>query len=152
MTPEENKRMVRRAYESIFNEGWVDEMDTYLAPNVIDHDQPSFSFGADPRETATHIRAAFPDVRFTVEAQIAEGDLVLTRWTATGTHLGDLNGVPASGRTARVEGMFFDRVDGGRIAESWSSWDALGLLQQLGLVPALGRPTSRVGSATLSRS
>lgn len=139
MTPEENKQLVWRVYESIFNEGRVDEVDTYLAPDMIDHDQPSFSFGKDPREAAARIRTAFPDVRFTVEAQIAEGDCVLTRWTAAGTHLGELNGVPGSARSVRVEGMFLDRVDGGRITESWSSWDALGLLQQLGLVPALDR-------------
>lgn len=152
MTPEESKQLTRRAYESIFNEGRVDDIGSYLAPDMVDHDQPSFSFGADVRDTAARIRMAFPDVRFTIEAQVAEGDRVLTRWTAAGTHLGELNGVAGSGRSVRVEGMFLDRIEGGRIAESWSSWDALGLLQQLGLVPAPNRPGAAADEAVPSAS
>jgi steroid delta-isomerase-like uncharacterized protein len=81
-------------------------------------------------------RAAFPDLKITVEDQIAEGDKVVTRWTAEGTHDGDLPGLPASGRSSTVTGIGIDRIEGGKIVEAWGNWDTLGMLQQLGAIPA----------------
>ncbi|HWJ32200.1 MAG TPA: ester cyclase, partial [Gaiellaceae bacterium] len=81
-------------------------------------------------------RDAFPDLRLTAEQTIAQGDHVAVRWTARGTHQGELFGIPATGKEAIVTGISFDRWANGKIVESWTNWDTLGLLQQLGAVPA----------------
>ena len=84
----------------------------------------------------TGYRTAFPDLRLTIEAQVSEGDLVVTRWKASGTHQGELFGIAPTGKQATVTGISLTRVSGGKIAEDWTNWDTLGLLQQLGAVPA----------------
>ena len=81
-------------------------------------------------------RAAFPDVRSTVEEQVAEGDRVVTRWTARGTHTGDFQGMVPTGRSFTLTGITIERVVDGRIAEVWVNRDDLGLLSQLGGLPA----------------
>jgi predicted ester cyclase len=72
----------------------------------------------------------------TVDAQYEDGDVVVSRWTARGTQTGDLPMLPATGRSATVTGMLVERYEGDRIAETWSNWDTLGMLQQLGAIPA----------------
>jgi steroid delta-isomerase-like uncharacterized protein len=81
-------------------------------------------------------RAAFPDLRVEVESQVAEGDLVVTRWASTGTHEGDLPGLPASHNKVTVTGIAIDRLENGKIVEAWGNWDTLGMMQQIGAVPA----------------
>lgn len=81
-------------------------------------------------------RAAFPDLVMTVDAQYEDGDVVISRWTATGTQTGDLPTLPATGRRTTVSGILIDRYEGEQVAETWSSWDTLGMLQQLGAIPA----------------
>ncbi|HEX2156502.1 MAG TPA: ester cyclase [Actinomycetes bacterium] len=81
-------------------------------------------------------RAAFPDVRSTVEEQVAEGDRVVTRWTARGTHTGDFQGMVPTGRSFTLTGITIERVVDGKIAEVWVNRDDLGLLSQLGALPA----------------
>ncbi len=81
-------------------------------------------------------RAAFPDVRSTVEEQIAEGDRVVTRWTARGTHTGDFQGMAPTGKSFTLTGITIERVVDGKIAEVWVNRDDLGLLSQLGALPA----------------
>jgi steroid delta-isomerase-like uncharacterized protein len=71
-----------------------------------------------------------------IEDQVAEGDKVVTRWTATGTHKGELMGIPPSGKKVRVTGIAIDRLEDGKIVESWSSFDQLGMLQQIGAIPS----------------
>jgi steroid delta-isomerase-like uncharacterized protein len=80
--------------------------------------------------------SAFPDCQFTVEDQIAEGPMVVTRWTVTGTHRGNLGNIPATGRRMSVTGISWSRVENGKFVESWTSWDTLGMLQQLGVAEA----------------
>lgn len=75
---------------------------------------------------------AFPDACITVNACIAEGDTVVSRWTLTGTHRGSFNGIPSTGRAVQFTGIEFNRVAGGRIAEHWSQFDLAGLLRQIG--------------------
>jgi predicted ester cyclase len=82
------------------------------------------------------LRAAFPDLHFTVEAQIAEGDMVVTRWTARGTHRGKFQSVPATGRKIRLAGTDIDRIIGGKVVECWAHVDELGLMRQLGAIEA----------------
>jgi steroid delta-isomerase-like uncharacterized protein len=80
--------------------------------------------------------SAFPDARLSVDDSIAEGDRVVSRWTLTGTHRGEFQGVPATGRTVTITGIEFNRVVDGRIAEHWSQFDLMGLMQQIGAFEA----------------
>jgi len=82
-------------------------------------------------------RAAFPDVRFTIHDQIADGDKLVTRYTATGTHKGELMGIAPTGKRANVTGISIDRYQSGKLVESWANYDTLGMFQQLGIVPTL---------------
>lgn len=84
-------------------------------------------------------RSAFPDMRSTFEDQIAEGDLVVSRWSARGTHKGELMGIPLTGKAVTLTGISTMRIVGRKIAEQWDNWDTLGMLQQLGVIPALGQ-------------
>jgi steroid delta-isomerase-like uncharacterized protein len=81
------------------------------------------------------MRAAFPDMHWSVEEQLTDGDRVLTRFEWTGTHRGAFLGVPATGRPVKVWGMVIDRVQDGRIKDTRILMDTLGLLMQLGVVP-----------------
>jgi steroid delta-isomerase-like uncharacterized protein len=91
------------------------------------------------REFVVMYRNAFPDLRITVDEQIAEGDIVVTRWTATGRNEGELMGMPATGKQATTAGVNINRISGGKLVEGWGLFDQLGLLQQLGAVPAPAR-------------
>jgi steroid delta-isomerase-like uncharacterized protein len=136
---EQNKAIARRALE-VFNSGNLDELDDLVSANAVDHDtqNPNADIGGPEgvKRSVSMYRAAFPDLRITLEDQIAEGDKVVTRWTATGTQDGDLPGLPASGKTSTVTGIGIDRIADGKIAEAWTNWDTLGMMQQLGAVPA----------------
>jgi steroid delta-isomerase-like uncharacterized protein len=117
-------------------------IDELVAPEFVGHDPalPQDIAGPDgQREVVSGYRAAFPDLEVTIDDQIAEGDRVVTRWTARGTHTGDLWGIPGTGKQVTVTGTSIDRNQDGRIVETWSHWDALGLMQQLGVVPAAAR-------------
>lgn len=78
--------------------------------------------------------AAFPDIQFTIEDQLVDGDRAAFRWQATGTHTGPLGEVPPTGRSVRIDGVIFDRIVNGVVAERWEQWDQPGMLQQLGLM------------------
>jgi steroid delta-isomerase-like uncharacterized protein len=80
-------------------------------------------------------RKAFPDLSISIDEQVAEGDTVVTRWTATGTHHGDLMGMPASGKQAITAGVNINRIARGKLVEGWGLFDMLGLLQQIGAIP-----------------
>lgn len=82
-----------------------------------------------------HFTSAFPDAHISIEACVAEGETVVSRWVLTGTHKNEFQGVPASGRAVRFNGIEFNRVVGGRIAEHWSQFDLASLLQQIGALP-----------------
>ena len=84
-------------------------------------------------------RSAFPDIQFTIEDLIAEGDKIVTRYTARGTHRGDLQGIPPTGRQVTVTGIIISRFANGKFVEGWLDFDALGMLQQLGVIPAPGQ-------------
>jgi steroid delta-isomerase-like uncharacterized protein len=137
---EANKAISRRVVDEIFNAGRFEAADELVTENFVGHDPalPEPMMGPEGlKRQAEGYRSAFPAMRITIEDEIAEGDRVVTRWTARGTHEGELFGIPATGREATVTGMTIDRIVDGRIAEQWNSWDALGLLQQLGAIPAM---------------
>jgi steroid delta-isomerase-like uncharacterized protein len=136
---EQNKATARRIFDA-WNARDFDAYDEIIAPNSITHDQQNpFSEVAGPEGTKQIVRmytAAFSDQSFLVNEQIAEGDFVVTRWTATGTNDGEIMGMPATGKSVTVNGMSINRFENGKIVEGWVNWDTLGMLQQLGVVPA----------------
>jgi steroid delta-isomerase-like uncharacterized protein len=143
MAAQDNKTISRRFFEEVWNGGNLDALDDLAAQDCVLHDRDMGEHrGVDAaREFVTAYRKAFPDLRFTIEEQIAEADKVATRWTARGTHRSELMGIPPTEKSVSVSGITIDRIAGGRIAESIGSWDALGMMQQLGILsgPAGGQ-------------
>jgi steroid delta-isomerase-like uncharacterized protein len=133
---EANKAVSRRVFD-VFNSGTVEDLEEIFAPDFVNHD-PSAPPGVEgARQQILLYRSAFRDLAVKVEDQIAEGDRVATRWSARGTHEGDLLGIAPTGKKTTATGITIDRIDGGKIVESWTNWDTLGLLQQLGVAPEL---------------
>ena len=135
-----NKALAKRLVEEAFNGGRLEVVDELIARDFVGHDPvlPEEMRGPQAlKDVIGGYRAAFPDIRITIEDQIADADRVVTRWRATGTHHGELFGIAPTGKQATVEGITIDRIVDGRIAESWDNWDTLGLMQQLGAVPAM---------------
>lgn len=134
-----NAKGSRRMIEEVFGAGAYELADELVAAGAIGHDPalPESPVGpAGVKEAARGYREAFPDLRMKAEEVVAQGDKVAVRWTARGTHKGELFGIAPTGKQATVTGITIDRWAGGKIAESWTNWDTLGLLQQLGAVPA----------------
>jgi steroid delta-isomerase-like uncharacterized protein len=140
MSAESNKALARRLLDEAFNAGNIGVVDELVTADFVNHDSaaPEPTVGPDAAKASIKgYRAAFPDLRIAIEDQIADDDRVVTRWSAKGTHEGELMGMPATGKQATVIGITIDRIVDGRIAETWTNWDTLGMLQQLGVVPAL---------------
>jgi predicted ester cyclase len=89
----------------------------------------------DIKEIVRAYHSAYPDLTHTMEKQVAEGDMVVTRWTTHGTHQGGVMGISPSGKQIEVSGMSMDRISGGKITENWVNWDTLEMLQQIGVIP-----------------
>ena len=147
MSAEANKAVVRRHFEQIVSAGEYDLADELFGPTHAAHGAaPDAPRGPAVATTAwRRWRPAFPDWRAAVEFQVAEGDLVVTRVTGRGTHLGPLTGprwgrIEPTSRAVTVAATAVHRLAGGKIVEVWETWDFLGLLQQLGLIPAPVRP------------
>lgn len=139
MSVEENKANDRRAIEEGWNQGNTAVFDELLAANYVGHDPSGPIHGPEGfKQFYATYRTAFPDTHLVIEDQIAEGDEVTTRWTATGTHQGPLMGIPPTGKHVTVTGITIARFADGKEVESWFNWDALGMLQQLGVVPSMG--------------
>jgi steroid delta-isomerase-like uncharacterized protein len=136
---EQNKMLVRRAIEEVWNRGNYAVVDELVAADLIVHASTSAGEirGAEGlKQFYVMLRKAFPDLRFTIEEQIAEGDRVVTRWRAHGTHRGEYQGIPPTGKQGQVMGIDIDRIANGKVVECWPCADELGLLQQLGVIPA----------------
>lgn len=132
---EQNRALVSNYIQVIWNEGRVERLTEFIDPAFISHDpaDPEPIRGIDGLTEAIHrYHAAFPDLVNTIEDQIAERDLVATRWSSTGTHQGVSFGLEPTGNRRDVTGIQFNRIRDGRIVEEWHSWDTLGLLRQLG--------------------
>jgi steroid delta-isomerase-like uncharacterized protein len=133
---EQNKAVVKRLIDAVFTEGDLDAVDRHLADDFVNHD-PVFGTSADRdgmRAGGAMIRAAFPDWHSDLELFVGEDDLVVEKFTASGTHRGELFGVPPTGRSVAVRGINVFRLRDGRIVERWGRLDELGLMRQLGLV------------------
>lgn len=137
-TTAQNKDTVRDFIDGLFTNGDPGAVDAYLAEDFINHDPP-FGVSTDRegmRAAGQLMRSGFPDWHSDLHELIAEGDLVVERFTASGTHCGEVMGVPPSGRTVSLRGINIFRLRDGRIVERWGRLDELGMLRQLGLAPA----------------
>lgn len=140
MNTEVNKTVVRRWYVNVLSEGQNELIEDLFASDFTHHEEivpggwPRGAAGA--HALADTYRTASADITYTIEEQLADGDKVVTRWTARGTHTGSFLGTPGSCRPYTITGISIERVVGGRIVETWSNWDLAGLLVQIGLAPA----------------
>jgi predicted ester cyclase len=153
MSTEDNKALVRRFLEEVWNKGNVAVVDELMAPNHVDH----FDFPAHiatpaeyqlscvlTKQFVPRFRSVFPDLHFTVEFQVAEEDMVVTRATVRGTYTGEyrgrvFQGSPPTGQEVTWTQTLINRIADGKIVESWDNEDQLGWLQQIGALPTAGQ-------------
>lgn len=137
MSADEPKAVIRR-YFAALDTGDRATLDQLIAPDYRFHmaGAPGPLNREGFYEFAAAFYRAFPDLRHEIEDQVAEGARVVTRMTARGTHQGDFQGLAPTGRRAAVDAVNVSRVADGRVVESYALFDALGLLQQLGAIPA----------------
>ncbi|OLC53048.1 MAG: hypothetical protein AUH85_14965 [Chloroflexi bacterium 13_1_40CM_4_68_4] len=136
-----NKANSRRFFEELWNKGNLALVDELVAPRHVSHDPNNPNQAPGPegvRQLVSLYRNAFPDLHFTIRDIVAEGDRVVTRVTASGTHQRDLPGIPATGKRAEIEGIVIVRYEDGKAAEDWVSFDFLGFMRQLGVIPKMG--------------
>ena len=133
-----NKATLRRFLDEGFGQGNLATVDELVADTFVDHSPPPQISGdkAGMRQIVKLFRSAFPDLRLTVEDMIAEGDKVVVRMVTHGTHKGELMGIPPTGRSVTVNEQHIVRFANGKITEHWGVEDNLGMMQQLGVVPA----------------
>lgn len=140
MSAEDNKALARRWLDEVWSKGDLSLIDELIAPNYVLYDpiRPGLKGRVGIKESIAAFRIAFPDIHFTIEAQIAEGEQVVTRYIVQGTHLGPLMGIPATGKQGTITGMDIYRITHRQIEEAWTNWDTLGLLQRIGIIPPIG--------------
>jgi predicted ester cyclase len=143
ITAEDNKQLVRRFYEEVWNRGSFEVADEVFSTTYVRHDLRPTEAAPGPegqKQIARAFRDAFPDLRFDVEIVVAEGDHVAARWTASGTHTGRWGEVEPTGRSVSFSGVNIFRFVGGRVVEIWNHRDDLGLREQLGVAVFAGAP------------
>ena len=140
MSTETNKALVHRFFEA-FNAGDLDAAVAVFDPNAVVHN----SGAPDPLnlegfgQLAGVFLAAFPGGQHSIDDIVVEGDKVVTRITYRGAHTGDLMGMPPTGKHVAVSAMTIDKIANGKIVETWRLFDQMGMMQQLGLIPAPGQ-------------
>jgi steroid delta-isomerase-like uncharacterized protein len=139
---DENKAKARRLFEEGFSQGNTDVVDEVLNPDFVCYDPNSESGEVRGSETIKaeieYFRNAVADLTYTIEDQMAEGDKVVTRYTVSGTHQGEFFGVPGTGERITMSGISIDRFEDGKMVEEWPEYDLLGVMRQIGAVPAPG--------------
>jgi steroid delta-isomerase-like uncharacterized protein len=139
--PKENKAVVRRFLEEVVNKGNQAVADELIAADFVDHNPlPGLTPNNEGfKQSFVIFRSAFPDLEYTIEDMIAEAGKVAVRWTAKGTHKGELAGIRPTNKSVAVMGIDIFRVAGGQLMELWLSWDQMGMMQQLGVIPTPGQ-------------
>ena len=138
MSTEENKALMRRWIEAV-NQRNLAVLDELCVPDFVYHNASQTMQGLEAfKQLLSMYLAAIPDVHFTLEDVIAEGDRAVTRQIYRGTHQGNLMGMPPTGKQLTLTGIAISRIADGKVVEQWSNNDDLGLLQQLGVVPVMG--------------
>jgi steroid delta-isomerase-like uncharacterized protein len=141
---EENKALFRRYVEEVGNKGNLDLADE-IFDSYLAH-QPDGSVlergPEDVKRFMGEFRSAFPDFHTTIEDMVAEGDKVVTRWRARGTHQGEFRGIAPTGNEMEITGIGIFRFSEGKVVESWDNFDQLGMMQQLGVISKQGQGTT----------
>jgi len=139
MSNETNKATVRREIEERWNKHRMDNVDEFFTKDIVGHLNSSDPASGQQKmnEGLAMFLNAFPDIRLTIEDEFAEGDKVVVRFTMTGTHQGELLGIPPTGKRVSSAGVSIYRLANAKIAEMWFLTDSLTVLQQMGVVPAL---------------
>ena len=137
MSAEENKALVRRFVEEFWNEGNMSAADELMAIDAEIHMPTGEMVDLDGLKSfAATFRGSFPDWHSTLEELVAEGDRVAERWTGRGTHRGELQGIPPTGKRVEAPGSVFYRIVGGKIVEFRGQLDMMGMMRQLGAIPS----------------
>jgi steroid delta-isomerase-like uncharacterized protein len=142
---EQNKTNVRRLFDELWNKGNLPVADELIAPTYTHHDASTPDVGRGPESEKKRValyRTAFTDLHLTIEDMIAEGETVVARWSCRGAHKGDLSGIAPTGKQISISGVSVVHFTGGKMVEGWINWDALGMMQQLGVVPEFGKAKS----------
>lgn len=132
---EKNRAIIRRVFEEFLNQGNMSVIDEIDAPDFVWRGPGGQQVNGPEahKQLAGSFLKSFPDLHFTVEDMIAEGDKVVVRWTMRGTHQGDLMGIAATGKQVTLPGILISRIADGRVVEDWDSFDRLDMMQQLGV-------------------
>ena len=138
MSPEENKAIVRRYLEAAWNKKNLAVIDEFIAPDLIQHVRNVLPGREGIIKFFKLIYSSFPDAHLTIEDILAEDDKVMWRFTVRATHTGPFRGIPPTGKPFTLTGMAVTRMRDGQMAENWNETDDLGMLQQLGVIPAPG--------------
>ena len=138
---QQNKELVRRYFEGWANGGDLAVADELIATNVVLRNPPAVVHSLkDYKQGMTAFHTAFPDLRFTIEDEIAEGNKIAVRWTLRATQLGEYQGHPPTGKSVTVTGISIFQIANGKIQDITVSMDRLGQFQQLGWLPSLSQP------------
>ena len=145
----ENKTIVRRLYQEVWNERKLDVVGELISPSHALHDAnvSGSQIGPDAyKQQVARFTTAFPDLHFAIEDIVSEKDKLVVSWMISGTHKGEYDGIPPTDKKISVDGITISYIADGKILDSYVSWDALGLLRQLGHAPPLGKATLARGS------
>ena len=148
-TKTDNETVVRTLIEEAWNQGNLEPIEELVAHDVVDHDParpPDLPQGREGlRQVVSMYRAAFPDLRLSTDELFAHEDKVVWRWRSEGTHTGDFQGLLPTNKRGEVTGLSIARLEDGKVVETWSQWDNLGLLRQLGVAPGPGSRAEWLG-------
>jgi steroid delta-isomerase-like uncharacterized protein len=136
--PGTNKAVIQAFLEDVINQGRLERANDLVKEDFVELDPlPGQEQGREGLKAVIHqLRTAFPDMHWAVKEMVAEGDKVVTRFVWTGTQRGEFLGIPATGRSVEVKGVVIDRLEDGKMADSRILMDTMGLMQQLGVIPA----------------
>ncbi len=142
----QNQAIAHRVIEEIWNGRRLEVVDELLAPTFSNHDPNTPDLGTGPeayKKLVNLYTTAFPDLRFSIEEIISDQDKVVMRWQSSGTHKGDLGGIAPTNKQIVVEGVTINHIENGKILDQHVSWDALGMMQQLGVIAVTAEARGR---------
>lgn len=137
MSVEENKALVRRLVEEVWNKGNMAVADELLATDYVFHHPTGQDLHGSEKykQLVGVVRSAFPDLHFTIDDVVAEGDKVVYRWSLSATHKGEFRGIQPTGKKVTIWAICIERIADGKFVEAWERYDTLGLMRQLGVIP-----------------
>jgi len=138
----QNKTIIRRLYQEVWNERKLEVVDELLSASHALQDPNLSGSQVGPeryKRRVVELTTGFPDLCFTIEDTVAEGEKFVACWTFSGTHQNEYMGIPATGKKISIEGITIHHIKNGKILDSHTRWDALGLMRQLGAIPSRSR-------------